>query len=180
MLIAKPDGTLATFLDISSKVDSTGERGLQAVTLDPKHSPNHGYFHYTKEATSCHPGPRRYRALHCQGDKVVAGGEKLVFRLDDQNAVFHMGGGIEFGNDEKLYVATADNFAPTNSQQLTNLFGKMLRITKSSSIPTDNPFYRTTSGKNRAIWALGLRNPYKFAIQPGAHHLHERRGGNTP
>jgi glucose/arabinose dehydrogenase len=38
--IANPDGTLATFLDISAKVDSTGERGLQALTFDPGFSTN--------------------------------------------------------------------------------------------------------------------------------------------
>jgi glucose/arabinose dehydrogenase len=42
----------------------------------------------------------------------------------------------------------------------------MLRINKSGTIPTNNPFYSTASGNNRAIWALGLRNPFKFAIQP--------------
>src|SRR5215213_5908560 len=77
-----------------------------------------------------------------------------------------MGGAINYGKDGKLYIATGDNETPTNSQQLTNLFGKMLRINKDGTIPTDNPFYATASGKNRAIWALGLRNPFKFAIQP--------------
>jgi hypothetical protein len=43
----------------------------------------------------------------------------------------------------------------------------MLRINKSGTIPTDNPFYARASGNNRAIWALGLRNPFKFAVQPG-------------
>ena len=38
--IAKPDRTLATFLDISAKVDSNGERGLQALTFDPGFSTN--------------------------------------------------------------------------------------------------------------------------------------------
>jgi len=42
----------------------------------------------------------------------------------------------------------------------------MLRINKDGTIPTDNPFYTTASGNNRAIWALGLRNPFKFAVQP--------------
>ena len=41
------------------------------------------------------------------------------------------------------------------------------RINKASTIPSNNPFYATASGKNRAIWALGLRNPFKFAVQPG-------------
>jgi Glucose / Sorbosone dehydrogenase len=42
-----------------------------------------------------------------------------------------------------------------------------LRINTDGSIPTDNPFYNTATGNNRAIWALGLRNPFTFAFQPG-------------
>jgi len=43
----------------------------------------------------------------------------------------------------------------------------MLRINSDGSIPTDNPFFNTASGLNRAIWTLGLRNPFTFAFQPG-------------
>jgi glucose/arabinose dehydrogenase len=78
-----------------------------------------------------------------------------------------MGGALDFGKDGKLYVATGYNDTPNKAQQLNNLFGKMLRISKDGTIPTDNPFYPTASGKNRAIWARGLRNPFKFAVQPG-------------
>ena len=60
----------------------------------------------------------------------------------------------------------AINDTPDKAQQLDNLFGKLLRMNKDGTIPTDNPFYATASGKNRAIWALGLRNPFKFAVQP--------------
>jgi glucose/arabinose dehydrogenase len=78
-----------------------------------------------------------------------------------------MGGAIDFGTDGKHYISTGDNETPDKAQQLTNLFGKMLRINKDGTIPTDNPVYDPpTSGKNRAIWALCLRNPFKFAIQP--------------
>jgi hypothetical protein len=50
---------------------------------------------------------------------------------------------------------------------LTNLLGKILRINSNGTIPTDNPFFNTASGVNRAIWALGLRNPFSFGFQPG-------------
>ena len=54
--IAKPDGTLATFLNISTKVDSKGERGLLALTFDPDFSTNHYvYLHYTRKATATTP-----------------------------------------------------------------------------------------------------------------------------
>jgi glucose/arabinose dehydrogenase len=165
--IAKPDGTLATFLNISTKVDSSGERGLQALTFDPNFSTNrYVYLHYTKKATSTTPVHNRVVRVTASGEKVVAGSEKLIFRLGNQTSDHHMGEAIDFGKDGKLYVATGDNETSQNSQQLTNLFGKMLRINKSGTIPTDNPFYATASGNNRAIWALGLRNPFKFTIKP--------------
>jgi glucose/arabinose dehydrogenase len=166
--IAKPDGTLTTFLDISTKVDSSGERGLQALTFDPNFSTNrYVYLQYTKKATSTTPVHNRVVRVTASGDKVVAGSEKLVFRLGNQTSDHHMGGAIDFGKDGKLYIATGDNETPNKAQQLTNLFGKMLRINKSGTIPTDNPFYSAASANNRAIWALGLRNPFKFAVRPG-------------
>ncbi len=47
------------------------------------------------------------------------------------------------------------------------MLGKILRINSNGSIPTDNPFFNIASGNNRSIWALGLRNPFTFAFQPG-------------
>jgi glucose/arabinose dehydrogenase len=170
--IAKPDGTtLTTFLDISSKVDSLGERGLLALTFDPGFSTNHYvYLHYTRKATSTTPPHNRVVRVTASGDRVVAGSEQLIFRLGNQSAANEfpqfMGGALDFKNG-KLYVATGDNDTPDKAQQLTNLFGKILRINKDGTIPTNNPFYATASGNNRAIWARGLRNPFKFAIQPG-------------
>lgn len=42
-----------------------------------------------------------------------------------------------------------------------------MRLNRNGTIPTDNPFYARTAGRNRAIWARGLRNPFKFAFDPG-------------
>jgi glucose/arabinose dehydrogenase len=170
--IAKPDGTLSTFLNISTKVDSKGERGLLALTFDPGFSTNHYvYIHYTKKATSTTPPHNRVVRITASGDRAVSGSEKLIFRLGNQSSANQfpqfMGGALDFGTDGKLYVATGDGDTPDKAQNLTNLFGKMLRINKDGTIPTDNPFYSKASGNNRAIWALGLRNPFKFAIQPG-------------
>ena len=168
--IAKPDGTLATFLNISTKVDSTGPRGLQALTFDPSFTSNrYVYLHYTRKATSTTPVHNRIVRVtaNANGTKMVSGSEKLIFRLDNQSADQHHGGALDFGKDGKLYIVTGDNQTPPKAQQLNNLFGKMLRINKDGTIPTDNPFYTTASGNNRAIWAFGLRNPFKFAVQPG-------------
>ena len=48
----------------------------------------------------------------------------------------------------------------------------MLRLNKDGSIPTDNPFFGTATGANRAIWALGLRNPFTFAFEAGTTRLY--------
>jgi glucose/arabinose dehydrogenase len=168
--IAKPDGTLATFLDISSKVDITGERGLLGVAFDPNFATNHFvYLHYTKKATATTPAHNRVVRVTASGDRAVARSEVLIFRLNNQSesAVNHIGGALDFAKDGKLYISTGDNTTPENAQSLRNLKGKMLRINKDGTIPTGNPFYATASGNNRAIWALGLRNPFKFAVKPG-------------
>ena len=172
LLVAKPDGTLTTFLDISNKVDSAGERGLMGVAFDPSFAANnYVYLHYTKKATATIPVHNRVVRVTANGDKAVAGSEKLIFRLNNQSAQNHHGGAIDFGKDGKLYISTGDNATPNNAQKLTNLFGKMLRLNKNGTIPTNNPFYSMASGNNRAIWALGLRNPFKFAVKPGTNTL---------
>jgi glucose/arabinose dehydrogenase len=169
--VVKADGSLTTFLDLSAKVDPTDERGLMAIAFDPNFSTNHYvYLDYTKKATSTTPVHNRVVRVTANGDKAVAGSEKLIFRLDNQDDTHHMGGAIDFAKDGKLYISTGDNVGgPT--QTLNNLLGKMLRINKNGTIPTTNPFYSTASGKNRAIWALGLRNPFKIAVKPGTNTL---------
>src|SRR5215217_4272719 len=170
--IVQPNGMLATFLDISAKVDSTGERGLQSLTFDPNFATNHYvYLEYTMAGTGTTPVHNRIVRVTANGDVAVAGSEELIFRLNNQSSAYHMGGAIDFGKDGKLYISTGDNETSDNAQKRTNLFGKMLRINKDGTIPSSNPFYATASGKNRAIWALGLRNPFKFAVKPGTNTL---------
>ena len=159
--IARPDETLSTILDISTKVDSNGERGLLGLTFDPRFSTNgYLYLYYTRKATSSTPAHNRVVRVRARGEKVVSGSEKLILRLENlSSATNHNGGAIHFGNDGKLYVAVGENANGENAQSLGNLKGKILRINKSGTIPTDNPFYSTASGKNRAIWALGYATP---------------------
>ena len=171
--IAKPDGTLTTFLNISTKVDSSGERGLQALTFDPGFSTNrYVYLQYTKKATSTTPVHNRVVRVTASGDKVVAGSEKLIFRLGNQRSDHHMGGSIEFGKDSKLYIATGDNETPDKAQQLTNLFGKMLRINKDGTIPLaipSAPLPLVAAGPS-GLWACATpsNSPFSLARTPSS------------
>ena len=85
--IARPDGTLSTFLDISTNVDAKGERGLLALTFNPDFSTNgYVYLHYTRKATSTTPAHNRVVRVTASGDRAVSGSEKLIFRLGNQRA----------------------------------------------------------------------------------------------
>ena len=96
------------------------------------------------------------------------GSELVLLDLNPlSSARNHNGGGLHFGADGKLYISAGENARARNAEELTNLLGKILRINKDGSIPTDNPFYNSLTGQNRAIWSYGLRNPFTFAFQPG-------------
>jgi glucose/arabinose dehydrogenase len=110
--------------------------------------------------------------LHAAGDVAVSGSETILLELDNlSSATNHNGGALHFGLDGKLYIAVGENAIGSNSQSLSNLLGKVLRLNKDGTIPTDNPFFGTATGKNRAIWALGLRNPFTFTFQPGSSRM---------
>jgi glucose/arabinose dehydrogenase len=163
--VIKNGALLATpFLTLTP--DSSGERGLLGIAFDPNFQTNNFiYVYYTATTTPRHNRVSRFTA---NGDVAVAGSEVAILDLDNlSSATNHNGGAIHFGPDGKLYVAVGENANGSNSQTLTNRLGKMLRINSDGTIPTDNPFFNTALGLNRAIWALGLRNPFTFAFQPG-------------
>ena len=160
----------SSFLDITSQVDSNGERGLLGIALDPDFASNQWvYIHYTSKLPDIHNRVSRFTA---DGNLVVSGSEKILLDIQPlSNATNHNGGAIHFDNTGKLFIAVGDNADPENAQTLDNLKGKLLRIYKDGRIPTSNPFFSTAKGINRAIWALGLRNPFSFAVQPGTDRI---------
>jgi glucose/arabinose dehydrogenase len=161
------NGSLLATPFASLDVDSSGERGLLGVAFDPNFASNgYVYVYYTVPGSPAH---NRIGRLTAQGDVAAAGSLVTIFDIDALSAdTRHNGGAIHFGADGKLYIAVGDNKATGDAQQhLDNMKGKILRIKADGSIPTDNPFYNQASGPNRAIWAVGLRNPYSFAFQPG-------------
>src|SRR6185369_14465559 len=142
------------------------ERGLLGITFDPNFANNQFvYIYYTVPGATAHNRISRFIA---SGDVASPGSETIILELNNlSSASNHNGGAIHFGQDGKLYAGVGENANSANAQTLTNLLGKILRINADGSIPMYNPFYSTTVGVNRAIWALGLRNPFTFGIQPG-------------
>lgn len=164
------NGALLATPFASLSVDAQGERGLLGIAFDPNFAANnYVYLYYTVPGSPPHNRVSRFTA---NGDVVAVGSELPILDLENLGATNHNGGALSFGPDGKLYVAVGENASGSNAQSLTNRLGKLLRINTDGSIPTDNPttfagVAGSPTGLNRAIWALGLRNPYTFAFNPG-------------
>jgi glucose/arabinose dehydrogenase len=164
------DGALLGAPFVSLDVDASGERGLLGVAFDPNFASNQFvYVYYTAKTPALHNRVSRFTANR---DVAVPGSEQIILDLNNlTSATNHNGGAMHFGQDGKLYIAVGENATGSNSQTLNNLLGKILRINPDGTIPADNPFYEEATGNNRAIWALGLRNPFTFAFQPFTQRL---------
>src|SRR6266404_9790162 len=178
------NGVLQSQPFVTVVADTRGERGLDGICFDPNFATNHYvYLYYTiHQADSSAPTHNRLirvTADPANPDVALAGSGTPIMEMDDLSptAFAHNGGGLHFGPDGKFYVSVGENGTSSNSQSLNTVLGKILRINPvpenpdgtnpDSTFPTDNPFYTTTTGKNRAIYALGVRNPFTFNFQPG-------------
>jgi glucose/arabinose dehydrogenase len=169
------NGVLLPAPFVTVTTTANGERGLLGIAFDPNFASNQFvYVYYTVITAPIHNRVSRFTA---NGNVAVAGSETVILELNNlSSATNHNGGGIHFGPDGKLYVGVGENANPANSQIFTNRLGKLLRINADGTIPSDNPttfpgIAGSSSGDNRAIWSVGLRNPYTFAFQPGTGRL---------
>jgi glucose/arabinose dehydrogenase len=160
------DGVLLPTPFTTVTVNSSGERGLLGVAFDPDFATNRFvYVYYTATTPAIHNRVSRFTADVQNPNVAQAGSELILLELNNlSSATNHNGGAMHFGPDGLLYIAVGDNANGNNSQTLGNLLGKILRINKDGSIPSGNPFFSQATGDNRAIWALGLRNPFTFSF----------------
>jgi len=160
-LVARP------FLDITGKVGYGGERGLLSVAFHPLYSTNGFLFvNYTDRKGDTHV--ERY-TVSADRNVVDPATAKLILAID-QPYSNHNGGLVMFGPDGMLYVGMGDGGSqrdPHNNGQNPNaLLGKLLRINVDRgdpySVPSGNPF--ASGGGKGEIWAVGLRNPWRFSF----------------
>ncbi|MEM7143754.1 MAG: PQQ-dependent sugar dehydrogenase [Verrucomicrobiota bacterium] len=155
--------------------------GLRGFAFDPAFPAEpYVYVFYTKQFPSDVRHNRVSRFTVSAGDANVgdAASELVLLELPFNSHVngssgSHNGGAVVFGGDGKLYVTTGDGWnasngygAGDNVQSLATHTGKIYRINKDGTIPTDNPFYGTATGDFRAIYGLGFRNPYAATVHP--------------
>ena len=165
-----------TFLDLRRLIgDSSGERGLLGLVFHPQFEINRRlYVYYTR--TGGDIVVARLRA-NASGSWTSRSTLEPMLVIEHSAHSNHNGGGMAFGPDGYLYIATGDGGGAgdpgRNAQSKTkNLLGKILRINPGGSgsgpyrrysIPATNPFRGATMGLDE-IWAYGLRNPWRISF----------------
>jgi glucose/arabinose dehydrogenase len=162
MLLAEP------FLDIVPLVGRGGwEQGLLGLAFHPAYRHN-GLFYIAYTAPDNSIIVARYSVSNSPNHADAASAITLL--SIEKQPTEHNGGQLAFGPDGYLYIGIGDGGLqgdPTGNAQASNtLFGKILRIDVSGdpyAIPPDNPFVQNDQYRPE-IWALGLRNPWRFSF----------------
>ncbi|GJM33032.1 MAG: hypothetical protein DHS20C18_20330 [Saprospiraceae bacterium] len=158
------------FLDIDSRVNSqSNERGLLGLAFHPNYAEN-GYFYVNYTQNSGDTRLSRFQVSADDPNQADPDSE-LIMLTADQPFSNHNGGHVAFGPDGFLYTGLGDGGSGgdpnNNGQNRLTFLGKMLRIDVDNgdpyTIPADNPFAEDDFTLDE-IWALGLRNPWRFSF----------------
>ena len=187
---------VADFADI---LCANGERGLQSITPHPKFNENqYIYLFYSKLVADCPESevtgpPNRVSRFTMNPSTLLIdpSSELLILQTSPSPKKMHNGGSMSFGVDGYLYITTGDGGMrePAYSQDLTNLYGSVLRVDENGNAPETNPFTVASGGngvpcgKNgtgrppagssndavcEEIYAYGLRNPFRLTMNPNS------------
>ncbi len=159
------------FLDLSLKIDDTGnEQGLLGLAFHPNYADN-GYFYVNYTDLGKDTVVERYQRDPANPLRALPGSGAIILGPLNQPQNNHNGGQLQFGPDGFLYVGLGDGGGAGDpnclAQNGSTLLGKMLRLDIDSgfpyAIPDDNPFRGGLEVRDE-IWALGLRNPWRFSF----------------
>lgn len=168
-----------------SRDDNDGA-GLLGFTFHPDYKNNGKYYILYNQDYEISPRPGTLILAERTADVTRLGRsddpERVILSLEKPRTT-HDGGTMRFGENGNLYVGLGDggnigSGDPENrAQSPDNLFGKILRVdvdgsddypedsTRNYAIPEDNPFVGS-AGYSPEIWALGLRNPWRWDFHP--------------
>ena len=153
-----------TYMQLGN-IDSQVERGLFDIELDPDFEANHQFYLLYTTADPQQTRVSKFTHLENSGGTASRGelaSEQMLWEgTDGFPQCCHYGGSLGFGPDGKLYITIGDKFDEDSSQDLTKPSGSVLRINADGSIPSDNPFVDGDGPQVDAIWAYGLRNPFR-------------------
>jgi len=171
------------FLDIQERIKSSGsEQGLLGLAFAPDYAKS-GYFFVDYTDLKGDTVIARFQVSTNDPNVAAANSEFIVLQVD-QPAANHNGGMLAFGPDGMLFIGLGDGGGSGdtygNGQNPKTLLGKLLRLDVTShpdrpyTIPADNPWVKTDwNGVDvrDEVWALGLRNPWRFSFDRQTHDL---------
>ncbi len=168
------------FFSLTGKISCCGERGLLSVAFDPDYKTN-GVFYVYYTALNGDVTIERYTVATPASDVATIISSTLILAVAHP-AGNHNGGQLHFGPDGYLYTGLGDGGGSGdphppdgNGQNPAELLGKILRLNVRSvptyTIPASNPFTQT-AGYRPEIWALGVRNPWRFSFDRGTGDLY--------
>ncbi len=166
--IIKPNGKVHSKQYKKLKVTVRMESGMLGIAVDPNYKKNkYVYVYYT-----IGPGAKdwdgvvvnrlsRFTTVQGRGKH-----ETILVNNIPSDTGSHDGGALFFGADGKLYLGIGDGGKYWgNARLLTDLRGKVLRLNRNGSAPTNNPYYNTP-GVDPRIFAAGFRNPFRGVERP--------------
>jgi aldose sugar dehydrogenase len=184
-------GVVTKYETSASNVRDEGEGGVLGMEFAPDFATSNKIFvcySYYKGSTVSNANRRnRLSSFVISGNTLTS--EDILFdnMLGWSN---HNGCRVANGPDGKLYFTMGDaadynadadgagdpagdgtGNGDFKAQVKDSLAGKIFRINYDKSIPSDNPFFATSSGAARAVWSYGHRNPQGLAFQPGTDAL---------
>jgi glucose/arabinose dehydrogenase len=169
--------TTSDFIDLFSIISTGGERGLLSMAFHPDfNGTSNRYFFVYYTNTSGNIEVSRYQTTAGNSNTGDPSTQTVIITIPHPTNNNHNGGKLNFGTDGYLYFATGDgggaNDVPNNAQNGNVLLGKMIRVDINTltaqtfgqySIPSDNPYVGDASVRDE-IWALGLRNPFRWSF----------------
>lgn len=159
------------FLEVKNLIKAGGEQGLLGLTFHPEYEKN-GYFYINYTDTDGDTVIVRY-TVSANDPNVADPTSRLILLTINQPATNHNGGQLLFGPDGYLYIGMGDGGGggdpDKHGQNKNTLLGSMLRIDVNKrdggrpyAIPADNPYAKGDGADE--IWAIGLRNPWRFSF----------------
>jgi glucose/arabinose dehydrogenase len=178
------------FLDISDRVMNAGEQGFLSIAFHPDYDRNRRFYVYYTNLIGDNEVVEFKRAKRSRLRAVPTSARQVLY-LAHPTFGNHNGGDLQFRGKRFLFIGPGDGGAggdpPNNAQNPHSLLGKLLRIDPLPSnpkkgkkrgkgkkgraaarkrrpytIPRGNPFRR--GGGRPEVFALGLRNPYRFTF----------------
>jgi len=137
------------------------EKGLLGIELDNNFATN-GYLYASYTHSS---GFARLSRFTVVNDVASPASEVVFFESDQVASIFHNANDIQHGPDGKIWWSVGDNLVTGNSQSLQTIHGKIARFDLDGSSANDNPWHGD-GDKVDEIYALGLRNPFRFTFLP--------------